>query len=56
MRRDVICHGTFPVTAGLAMPCETAPPAVISPDIDGLVEGKKLEACVGSVGADDTFT
>jgi len=25
-------------------------------DIDGLVVGKKLEACVGSVGADDTFT
>jgi hypothetical protein len=42
--------------AGLAMPCETAHPAVISPDIAGLVVGKKLEACGGSVGDDDTFT
>jgi len=39
-------------TAGLAMPCENAHPAGVSP----LVAGKKLEACGGCVGKDDTFT
>jgi hypothetical protein len=52
MRSGVTCYRTFPVTAGLAMPCEKAHPAGVSP----LGRGQKLEACGGSVGGDDTFT
>jgi hypothetical protein len=56
MRSDVICHGKFPVTRGVGHAMRTAHPPVISPDIAGLVVGKKLEACGGSAGGDDTFT
>ena len=52
MRSGVICYRAFPVTAGLAMPCEKAHPAGVS----ALGRGQKLEACGGSVGGDDTFT
>jgi hypothetical protein len=52
MGSDVICYRTFPVTAGLSCHAKR----LIRLAYRRLIVGKKLVACGGSEGGDDTFT